>query len=517
MARLAFKPDSSFFRKIAIGAVGARAVVADLEGRGHRAVELERGSTDTKLWKDVKRKRVRIPDLVCHRCGIRIESRAKTKPELSMSHSPNEAERAWDFGMVDADYVAFPVCEPADEEYWSSGELGDLSSYWHERNWVRWTPRSHINYFTVSSFRSTPHARSSTKGVTEGSETSIAWPATFSTRIGMVESVSASGVTIRRSSDGHRYTWKIRGGLSPRVRDNEQVDVNQVILSTVEPVSPDGLQCDSSLPDGHIARLLESRERTQRFTAIKLARLRKDASFEPTVAQLHADPEEDVYIRLEGASYLAATCGKPARPLFDPFTSDIDEQNQLEAVIAIGEAGTDEASELLCEILDTQARPYFLRSAAAWSLSRCGGRAAQGRLVRAFADVDFSIREEALEGLVTIGGPAVPLLLNGLQHSDSAVAAGCAEALRQHRCLSDDSLLELAAQLNGPDPPDWAVWLLGHLSRDHVSTAIAGLQDSAPGLHYAISLLWSFAESWIARRWELNPRFGEEAPDGGPN
>jgi len=109
MPRLAFKPDSSFFRKIVIGAVGARAVIADLARQGHRCVELERGSTDTKLWKDVKRKRVRIPDLVCLNCGARIECRAKTKLELAMSHSTTDAERAWDFGMVDTDWIAFPV------------------------------------------------------------------------------------------------------------------------------------------------------------------------------------------------------------------------------------------------------------------------------------------------------------------------------------------------------------------------------------------------------------------------
>jgi hypothetical protein len=50
MARLAFKPDSSFFRKIAIGAVGTRAVSDDLASSGHHVVELERGSTDTKHW-----------------------------------------------------------------------------------------------------------------------------------------------------------------------------------------------------------------------------------------------------------------------------------------------------------------------------------------------------------------------------------------------------------------------------------------------------------------------------------
>lgn len=128
MARLAFKPDSTFFRKIAIGAVGARSVASDLEKAGHRIVELERGSTDTKLWKDVKRKRVRIPDLACLNCGVRIESRAKTKTELSMSHSAGDETRAWDFGMVDGDWIAFPVCKPESEQYWSRGHVVDWAS-----------------------------------------------------------------------------------------------------------------------------------------------------------------------------------------------------------------------------------------------------------------------------------------------------------------------------------------------------------------------------------------------------
>src|SRR5438093_9580883 len=174
MPRLLLKPDSSFFRKIAIGAVGTRAVSADLSGYGHEIIELERGSLDTKLWKDVKRKRVRIPDLVCRNCAERVESRTKTKPELSMSHSFTDEARAWDFGMVDRDLVAFPVCEAVQDDYWSAGRLGTESSYWHERNWIRWQCKPWINYFSVSAFRATPHTTSATKGVTEGSQTIIA-------------------------------------------------------------------------------------------------------------------------------------------------------------------------------------------------------------------------------------------------------------------------------------------------------------------------------------------------------
>ena len=73
------RQSSGLKQEIALGAVGSRRVAEDLDRIGHRIAELERGAMDTKLWKEVKRKRVRIPDLVCERCGLRVESRAKTK------------------------------------------------------------------------------------------------------------------------------------------------------------------------------------------------------------------------------------------------------------------------------------------------------------------------------------------------------------------------------------------------------------------------------------------------------
>src|SRR5690606_27128838 len=116
-----------------------------------------------------------------------------------------DSSRGWDFGMVDNDYVAFPICVPTSELYWSSGQLNDLSSYWHERNWLEWERRGAINYFPVSGFRATPYQTVRIKGVTEGSETSITWPAIFSNRSGRVTASEANRVTIQRSSDGHRY------------------------------------------------------------------------------------------------------------------------------------------------------------------------------------------------------------------------------------------------------------------------------------------------------------------------
>ena len=513
MPRLALKPDSSFFRKIALGAVGSRHVAQDLERLDHRIAELERGAMDTKLWKEVKRKRVRIPDLVCERCGLRVESRAKTKTELSMSHSPTDQERAWHFGMVDADVIAFPVCKAGEEKQWSTGRLKEPISYWHERNWIRWQPEGRVNYVRVARFRAVPQGSATTKGVTEGSETSVVWKARFSRRDGVVEAVEGQKITIARSSDGHRHTQTVPKPLRIAMAQGEEVALNQIIASEVRPESDHDLRCPGVLPEGHLPQLLASRERTQRFTGVKLARLQRDDSLGTPIAGLESDQEEDVYIRLEAVAYLVGVCNVGAEGLFVPYLASPDQQIQLEAVIALGEAGTDECVRMLSAILDDSERPYFVRSAAAWCLSRIGGTEACRRLVRAFSDVDRNLREEALEGIVTVNSDAVPILLAGLREVDPAIAAGCAEALRQQEALSADTIREISAQLASGNSTVWAVWLAGHLPRERLAGAVADLQQTAPELHYAITLLWSFVESWVARRWELRPGADLSAAD----
>ncbi len=514
MLRLALKPDSSFFRKIAIGAVGCRAICTDLSTHGHNMVELERGSTDTKLWKEVKRKRIRIPDLVCTHCGLRAESRAKTKAELSMSHSLTDQERAWDFGMVEGDYIGFPVCEAVDEKYWSTGRLRSEASYWHERNWVCWRLKGKINYFRVATFRGSPHTKVSTKGVTEGSETSVSWNAVFSSRDGAVEKLDGHKMTIARASDGHRNTRTIPPAFELFVKQGDAVGLNQVIAGLIKPLTTDELDCPRHLPSGHIAQLLESRERTQRFAGVKLARLRNEPQYRDSVTDLSADPEEDVYVRLEGLSYLTAVCNASARNLFTPYLQSVDPQTQLESVIALGEAATADAIDLLSGILDDSNQPYFVRSAAAWCLSRVGRVDAAKRLMTAFADIDHNIREEALEGIVSIGGVGLPLLLEGLREVNPDIAAGCAEALRQQqKLLPEEVIAQVSSHAKKQQSPSWHVWLLGQLPREQVLNTIADVQASAPALHYALSLLWAFTESWIARRWELHPNAEFPSPE----
>lgn len=115
MAQRSFKTDESFLEKLAIGAIGTQKVIEDLKHQGHVPVELERGSTGYKIWKTIKIKRVRVPDILCVNSGIRVESRAKTNLVISMSHSSADETRGWDFGLKDEDFAALVVCEKSGE------------------------------------------------------------------------------------------------------------------------------------------------------------------------------------------------------------------------------------------------------------------------------------------------------------------------------------------------------------------------------------------------------------------
>ncbi len=110
-----FKSDDSFLRKLAVGAEGTNTTIDILKEMGFSPIELERGSTGFKIWKKIKIKRVRVPDILCLNTGLRFESRGKTKLEISMSHSLNDPKRAWDAGMRDDDFVSIVVFEQGED------------------------------------------------------------------------------------------------------------------------------------------------------------------------------------------------------------------------------------------------------------------------------------------------------------------------------------------------------------------------------------------------------------------
>ena len=492
-----------------MGAVGARAVQNYLNSLGHNIVELERGSLTTRIWRDVKRKRVRIPDLCCTRCGVRIESRAKTNPDLSMSHSPSDVERAWHYGMIDSDWVAFPILS-AEEAVWSSGGL-DLDrerSLWRERRFTTWHVEGRINLFTVASLKRVAPKQLKPKGVSEGSEVQVRWKARFAPSSGKVVAVedgprlkAVNSVRLKYELDDEpnksRY-FQLAADERPFLAPGETFEPHQVIAGQIEPLKTDASHCKGGCNIDKIAQMLASRERTVRYTGCKLARLAKARRLVNKVRELAEDGEEDPYVRMEAKSYLCEVAGDSADDRFRAILlDDADEQMRLEAAVTLAETRTPASFDLLRTVLEDVTQPLFLRSACAWAVGCHGTREAAEVLVRAFADVAPEIREEALVALHHLGEVGFHPLLKGLEASSAAIAAGAAETLRRIQRAPAEEIAEMVERVNST----WPTWTLAHLPKDSVAPYIAALQSRRPDIHYAISVIWNFLDSWIADDW----------------
>ncbi len=67
---MGLKVDSSFLKFVTMGALGVRGVADLMTQAGLQPIELERYSRSNKIWQ-TKVKRLRLPDLLCVKTGIR--------------------------------------------------------------------------------------------------------------------------------------------------------------------------------------------------------------------------------------------------------------------------------------------------------------------------------------------------------------------------------------------------------------------------------------------------------------
>jgi hypothetical protein len=75
-----------------------------MKNSGSFAGKLERYSRSNKIWA-TKVKRLRLPDLLCVRTGLRVEVRAKSKLAIKMSDAPANPDRRWNTGLAPRDML----------------------------------------------------------------------------------------------------------------------------------------------------------------------------------------------------------------------------------------------------------------------------------------------------------------------------------------------------------------------------------------------------------------------------
>jgi len=175
-----------------------------------------------KIWKGIKIKRVRVPDILCVDCGKRVESRGKTKLEVTMSHSVSTPERGWDFGLNDDDYIALVKCS----------KMGDRPTDWVAEDPVQYIPVSSMR----DAFQRSMAVSEKPKGATEGFELRVTWPSCTANYGCRITFADTEKIQYRRLNDNRLVTLRLqkRGiRITPQVEVGEKAIKNQIIASAV--------------------------------------------------------------------------------------------------------------------------------------------------------------------------------------------------------------------------------------------------------------------------------------------
>jgi hypothetical protein len=480
--RRAYKSDVSFLEKISLGAVGTRKVFEDVTAQGHSPIELERGSMSFKIWKQIKIKRVRVPDILCINCDKRVESRAKTNLEITMSHSISTPERGWDFGLEDDDYIALVKCVKGGER---------------PTDWVAEDP---VQYVEVGSMRAAYDKNlafaEKPKGATEGFEIRVTWPSSLASDHGEVTLVNSQKIQYRSSTSGRIVTLLLskRGAtLEPRVRVGETVRKNQIVASVVPVVQR--FNCGKTTSTEYYLGMLDSTSLSDRYVSAKaLAHFPSDAAADP-LAKTVRNEREHIYVRLEAASSLLKTGHTEYLSFFKGLLSDQYLENRLECVIVLGEIDSDKSCDLLiATLLDSNQHPE-IRAGAAWSLGELKNKKATEALVKVFNETEKTIREEAARALTRFGDLYSKDIISLIPKSTEEERAGMAWALSKSGRFE---IRDLIPSMSDDEARKWIAWIIGTQDQANYISQIEQLKRKDQEVYFAVTVLWKILSSWIA-------------------
>ena len=320
---MGFKADTSFLRFLSMGAFGVHRTIDRLRDRGFEPIELERYCGSNKIW-TTKVKRLRLPDLLCVKSGMRAEVRAKTDLKIRMSDAPANPDRVWDAGLRDSDIVALITCFDTDDGP---------------------EPADDAVYFTVGALRASV-SRSKLgppKSASEGAERDRTWPATVPTRDGTVLEVTDQRLIVQMNADterpARRQTYTLRG-KSVYVSPGDTFTADTTILAGEPPAFADL----STYLSRRYAPLddLQADTDVDRYAAVKALRFRDDPRDRviPALEDLIRREAEE-RVALEAAGSAAAFGSEFGQEQIARFIWDNNERPELrmEAVFILTELG----------------------------------------------------------------------------------------------------------------------------------------------------------------------------------
>ncbi|MCL5283130.1 MAG: HEAT repeat domain-containing protein [Armatimonadetes bacterium] len=481
-----FKSDDSFLRKLAVGAAGTNATINRLKAMGFNPIELERGSTGFKIWKKIKIKRVRVPDVLCLNTGMRFESRGKTKLEISMSHSLNDPKRAWDAGMRDDDLVSIVVFEQNDD---SPIDLKQVSPV----HFV--SVRDMRRAFTVGQVSITQP-----KGVEEGSEIRVMWTCAAANLQSVVTAIEPGRISLTPITETRKQSIQLSRNkgkitLLPQVNVGEIVETNQIVAAVV-PVST-VIQCPTSVSEAYFIDKLASVNLSERYAAAKALRYRGYTTAKPVLESRMRDVDEDIYVQLEAAAALAAYDDPNGwefieNKLRSPVMT-IPLETQLETVIVTSEIPKSRSEQLLIEVLRDTQRDDELRAGAAWALGQFASATSATALVDMFNSSPLEIKVEAARALLRIAEPQIPHLIDLLKNGDPTKRDGLSWVLARIGQFDPSEIVTGADE----NLRKWLSYIVGYGKDNFVQADVEAICKADPQVYFAASVLWQIVSSWV--------------------
>ena len=479
-----FKASESFLRYLTIGAAGVQRIMEDLRGEGFEPIELERYCASNKIW-TTKVKRLRLPDLLCAKTGMRVEVRTKTDLKIKMSDAPSNADRVWDAGLRDNDIVAVIACLYAEEGP---------------------RPANYANYFTVGALRESvgQSKLGPPKSASEGAERDRTWPATVPTRDGTVLAVTGDQLIVRMHADSERpsrrQTYALNGKAA-YVQEGSEFEANATILAGA-PSSLADLSTYLSLryePLEHLA----SDSTVDRYSAVKALRYREsaDARVVPEIESLILR-EKDQRVALEAAASgaaLGSVLGQTRLSTCIWGNDDLPEL-RMEAVFILTELGNGFARDQLKQVAsDPRFMGTELRQAAVWGLGKAGLKSYED-LLPFIDDEDDGVAIHAICAFASdIPNHVLDSLVRSLASGDQRRAPAASLTLRS--IASEKALQALIAVADTARPvPDWIVATLGLMPegivRRHVTSPYL-LDRVSPVLLLSENSNWLSSETAI--------------------
>jgi len=466
------KEDADFARYLSMGAMGSAVVAERLrDEHGHQPIELERTAMSNKVWQ-TKVKRLRLPDILCLHCGLRVESRAKSKVGIILSHS-----------------------EAAGRE-WHAGGLRDNDLYGFTHVNVNTDPPTigPSLFLTRAELNATSeHARlSGRKAASAGAEVSLTWPAYVATSSGTLTVVAGGNGPNLVIQDGDArarpyWQWLRWPQRHLYVPEGGSVVAGQtVVAGVVQP--PASLACPGKVWDP--AQDLFAQDEIDRYVAVKAAGFLVRDDLVTRLREIAHDETNDWRLRLEADASLARIgevdpIDQIAGAVFNDTTDDV----RIEAVFVLSELDADAAVDALHTIALAEEVPSEVRSAAAWGLGQ-GVRAEPARAVDLIADEDDLVALHAIAAIQQVDDH-LAARLRGQLAGEPRLAEASAVILLRHNRVGE--LFDAA--LAGGEPALLGLRALGDVSPQALEASLGG--EAVEKLRPVVEPLWRGQADWI--------------------